>query len=634
MSDADATAAETQPYSGRTAWARSLERPLVDFMRTETGSAAFLLAATVAALVWVNADRSSYESLWHTQLQIRVGSGTVGLDLRHWLNSGLMTFFFFVVGLEARREFDIGELRERRRVTLPLVAGLGGMAVPVLIYLALNAGHGTTHGWGAAMSTDTAFALGMLALVGPRFPSRLRSFMLTVVVVDDVVALIVIATVYTGHVWMRALVAAGLVFVLVLAVRAAGLRVGPLYVGLGTALWVALLKSGVDPVLAGLAMGLLAYAYPASRSDLERASDLFRLFREQPTPELARSARVGLQSAVSPNERLLQVFHPWTSYVIVPLFALANAGIPLSSSFLGHAFTSPITLGILIGYVVGKPVGVVGSALIVTRVTRGRLRPPVGWAAVAGGGAIAGIGFTVSILIATLAFHGGRLEEAKLGVLSAALVSSAATWTVFRATERLPKQWRLRLLIGSARPIVDLAVAVDPDRDHIRGSLDAPVTLVEYGDLECPFCGQAEPVIRELLADFGDLRYVWRHLPLNDVHPMAQQAAEATEAAAQQGAFWELHDLLLGRQSALRLPDLIAYAEELGLDTEQFSEDMRKHSGRARIAEDVDGADLSGVSGTPSFFVNGRRHYGAYDIATLTTAVRAARARAALKPHA
>jgi protein-disulfide isomerase len=458
--------------------------------------------------------------------------------------------------------------------------------------------------------------------------------MLTVVVVDDVVALIVIATVYTGHVWMRALVAAGLVFVLVLAVRAAGLRVGPLYVGLGTALWVALLKSGVDPVLAGLAMGLLAYAYPASRSDLERASDLFRLFREQPTPELARSARVGLQSAVSPNERLLQVFHPWTSYVIVPLFALANAGIPLSSSFLGHAFTSPITLGILIGYVVGKPVGVVGSALIVTRVTRGRLRPPVGWAAVAGGGAIAGIGFTVSILIATLAFHGGRLEEAKLGVLSAALVSSAATWTVFRATERLPKQWRLRLLIGSARPIVDLAVAVDPDRDHIRGSLDAPVTLVEYGDLECPFCGQAEPVIRELLADFGDLRYVWRHLPLNDVHPMAQQAAEATEAAAQQGAFWELHDLLLGRQSALRLPDLIAYAEELGLDTEQFSEDMRKHSGRARIAEDVDGADLSGVSGTPSFFVNGRRHYGAYDIATLTTAVRAARARAALKPHA
>jgi protein-disulfide isomerase len=218
-------------------------------------------------------------------------------------------------------------------------------------------------------------------------------------------------------------------------------------------------------------------------------------------------------------------------------------------------------------------------------------------------------------------------------VLSAALVASVTTWTLFRATERLPKQWRLRALIGTAKPIIDLAVPVDPDRDHIRGPLAAPVTLVEYGDLECPYCGQAEPVIRELLADFGDVRYVWRHLPLNDVHPMAQQAAEAAEAAAEQGAFWEMHDLLMRHQDALRLPDLVGNARELGLDLERFEEDMRKHSGRARIAEDVDGADLSGVSGTPTFFVNGRRHYGAYDIDTLSKTVRVARARAALKPH-
>jgi Na+/H+ antiporter NhaA len=631
MSDADPTT--TQPYSGRTAWARHLERPMRDFLATETGSAAVLLAATIAALVWVNADSGSYDSVWGTMLVIRVGGHGVALDLREWVNSGLMAFFFFVVGLEARREFDIGELRERRRVTLPLIAGLGGMVVPVLIYLSFNAGHGSAGGWGTAMSTDTAFALGMLALVGPRFPVRLRSFMLTVVVVDDVAALVVIATVYTGHVWLRALAAAVLVFALVLALRASGIQIGLLFALLGAALWVALLKSGIDPVLAGIAMGLLTYAYPASRTDLERASDLFRLFREQPTPELARSAQVGLQAAISPNERLLQLFHPWTSYVIVPLFALANAGIPLSAGFLRHAFTSPITLGILFGYVVGKPVGVVGSAWLVTRLSRGRLRPPVGWAAVAGGGAIAGIGFTVSILIATLAFHGDRLEEAKLGVLSAALVASVATWTLFRATERLPKQWRLRALIGTAKPIIDLAVPVDPDRDHIRGPLDAPVTLVEYGDMECPYCGQAEPVIRELLADFGDVRYVWRHLPLNDVHPMAQQAAEAAEAAAEQGAFWEMHDLLMRHQDALRLPDLVGYARELGLDLERFEEDVRKHSGRARIAEDVDGADLSGVSGTPTFFVNGRRHYGAYDIDTLSTTVRGARARAALKRH-
>jgi Na+/H+ antiporter NhaA len=627
MSDSDATVA----YSGHTAWARSLERPLRDFLTTETGSAAILLVATVAALVWVNADAGSYRSVWSTQLTIRVGGDAIAMNLREWVNSGLMTFFFFVVGLEARREFDMGELRERRRVTLPLVAGLGGMAVPVVIYLAVNAGHGSAHGWGTAMSTDTAFALGMLTLVGPRFPERLRSFMLTVVVVDDVAALIVIATFYTGEVWMAALGVAGCVLVVILTVRAAGVHVGLVYAGLGAVLWVALLKSGIDPILTGLVMGLLTYAYPAQRTDLERASDLFRLFREQPTPELARSAQAGLQSAISPNERLQQLYHPWTSYVIVPLFALANAGIVISGGFLSHAFTSPITLGILFGYMFGKPVGVLASAWIVTRVSRGRLRPPVGWVAVAGGGTVAGIGFTVSILIATLAFHGSELEEAKLGVLCAALVSSSATWTLFRATERLPKRVRLRALLGSARPIVDLAVPVDVDRDHIRGPLDAPVTLLEYGDLECPYCGQAEAVIRELLSDFGDLRYVWRHLPLNDVHPHAQMAAEATEAAAEQGRFWDLHDLLLRHQGALKLPDLVSYAGQLGMDTDRFAEDMRKRVGRGRIAEDVDGADLSGVSGTPTFFVNGRRHYGAYDIETLSRAVRAARARAALK---
>ena len=183
--------------SGRTAWARSLETPLREFLRTETGGAAVLLAAAVAALVWVNVHASSYDSFWATMLSIDLGGAGVALDLRQWVNSGLMTFFFFVAGLEARREFDLGELRERRRFTLPLLAGVGGMAVAVALYLAFNAGSSSVHGWGIAMSTDTAFALGLLALVGPRFPDRLRAFMLTVVVVDDIVALVVIATVYT-----------------------------------------------------------------------------------------------------------------------------------------------------------------------------------------------------------------------------------------------------------------------------------------------------------------------------------------------------------------------------------------------------------------------------------------------------
>jgi len=588
----------------------------------------FLLAAAVAALVWVNVDASSYNSLWRTTLSIDLGGAGVALDLRHWVNSGLMTFFFFVLGLEARREFDLGELRERRRFALPLLAGIGGMALAVAIYLAFNAGRSSAGGWGIAMSTDTAFALGLLALVGPRFPDRLRAFMLTVVVVDDIVALVVIATVYTESLRVVPLLAAVVLFGAVLVLRSVPVRVGLVYFVLGVGAWVGLLKSGVEPVVVGLAMGLLVYAFPAERSSLERATERFREFREQPTAELARVAGVELRAATSGNERLQQLFHPWTSYAIVPLFALANAGIAIDGGFLARGFTSPITLGILLGYLVGKPVGIFGFSWLLTRLTGRRLRPPVGWAAVAGGGTIAGIGFTIALLVATLAFDGSQLEEAKLGILSGALGAALITWLLFRATAHLPRRLRIRALLGTAEPLTDLYIDIDPERDHIRGPLVAPVTVVEYGDFECPYCGRAEPVVRELLREFVDVRYVWRHLPLSDVHPRAQLAAEASEAAAEQGAFWQMHDLLLGHQDALRPDDLIAYAEQSGLDVERFTNDLREHTGAPRVADDVDSADLSGVSGTPTFFINGRRHHGAYDIKTLSAAVRVAGAQA------
>ena len=599
-------------------------------MRTETGGAAVLLAAAVVALVWVNVDASSYDSLWRTKLSIDVADGAISLDLRQWVNSGLMTFFFFVVGLEARREIDLGELRERRRFALPLLAGIGGMAAAVGIYLAFNAGRSSAHGWGIAMSTDTAFALGLLALVGPRFPDRLRAFILTVVVVDDIVALLVIATVYTETLRVVPLVVAAGFIAVVLVFRAVPVRVGLVYFVLAAGAWVGLLKSGVEPIVVGLVMGLLVYAYPASRSTLERATERFREFREQPTADLARAAGMELRTATSPNERLQHLYHPWTSYLVVPLFALANAGIALDSAFLARAFSSPITLGILFGYLLGKPVGILGCSWLSTRLSRGRLQPPVGWVAVAGGGTIAGIGFTVSLLVATLAFDGRQLDEAKVGILSAALGAALVTWLLFRATALLPRRLRIRALLGTAQPLVDLYIDVDPERDHIRGPLAAPVTLVEYGDFECPYCGQAEPVVRELLRDFGDVRFVWRHLPLSDVNPHARLAAEAAEAAADQGAFWEMHDLLLDHQDLLGFGDLVRYAEQLGLDVERFTNHLQDHAGAARVADDVDSADLSGVSGTPTFFINGRRHYGAYDIDTLTTEVRTARARASV----
>ena len=605
------------------------EGSLARFSRTESASASALLVAAVAAVLWASLDPAGYAHVWDTRLAIELGGTGVAMSLSEWINSGLMSLFFFVVGLEARQEFDIGELRERRRVILPILAGLGGMAVAIAGYLIFNAGGPGAGGWGAAMSTDTAFALGVLALVGPRFPQRLRVFLLTVAVVDDIVSLVIIATAYTEQVRLMPLLVAVLLFGAVVLLRRFGVDFGWVYFVLALAAWLALSRSGVDPLVIGLAMGLYAYAAPAARGDLERASDLFRVFREQPTPQLARAATIGLQAAVSPNERLQEKFHRWTSYGVVPLFALSNAGIPVTWGFLSSAFASPITRGIVFGYVVGKPIGLLVVSAVANRLTGGRLRPPVGWLAVAGAGTLIGIGFTVSLLVATLAFDGEQLEHAKAGILAAALISAVLSWAVFGVSRLLPGRARARLLLGTSDTIEDLVVPVDLERDHVRGPETALVTMVEYGDFECPYCGQAEEVVRELLDD-GDLRYVWRHLPLSDVHPNAQLAAEAAEVAALQGEFWSMHDLLLTHQGELRPRDLHRYAEQLGLDVARFAADMHAHAGAEHVADDLDSADLSGAAGTPSFFINGIRHHGAYDLATLTRQIELARVRALL----
>jgi Na+/H+ antiporter NhaA len=628
MADTPSAAVDTV---GRTAWGRGAAAPLRAFLVTESGSAGVLVTAIAAALIWANIDYGSYEHLWQTHLSIRLGSNEVARDLRFWVNSGLMTFFFLVVGLEARREFDLGDLRDRRNFVLPCLAGLFGSLIPVLIYLAVNHGGPGTHGWGIAMSTDTALALGALALLGRSVPDKVGTFLLTVFIVDDVVALIVIALAYSDNVEMLPLAIAIATFVLLLVVKRLPIPFSRvlIYSVLGLVIWSALLTSGVDPVVAGLAIGLSASAYTPARRDLEEATGLVRLFREQPTPELAREATLGLTATLSPNERLQHFYHPWTSYVIVPLFGLANAGIVLKLSFLRHAYTEPITIGVMLAYLLGKPLAVVGTSWTVTRATRGRMRPAVGWVAVLGSGTIAGVGFTVSFLIATLAFHGPQLADAKLGVMTAALGATLLTWIVFRVVRLMAPMRRAVALFGEPDQLVDLASPVDDDRDHIRGPADAPVTLVEYGDFECPYCGLAEPVVRELLTE-TDVRYIWRHLPLTDVHPNAQLAAEASEAAAEQGAFWPMHDLLLAHQAELKLIHLLGYADSLGLDRERFTANLKGHMEASRVAQDIESADLSGVSGTPTFFINGQRQYGTYDVPTLSAAVKAARTRVAI----
>ena len=634
-SASDRRRAARDAFTGRTAWARNLAAPVRDFLSQETGGAVVLLAAAAAALLWANSPWSdSYESFWTTKLSVSLGNDGISLDLRHWVNEGLMTFFFLVVGLEAKRELDTGELRERQRIAIPVAAAIGGMSLPIAIYLIFNAGGDGAHGWGAAMSTDTALALGVLGLVAPG-GTRLRLRLLTLAVVDDLVALVVIAAVYSDNLSFLPLALAAAFFLMLVALRyvQANWRVQAA-VALAIALWVALYESGIDPVVAGLAIGFVTSAYRPAREELERVTELTRSFREQPTPELARTAQRSVASAVSANERLQYELHPWTSYVIVPVFALANAGVHIDGALLSDAVTSPITLGIFFGYVVGKPLGVLGATWLASRPWLTGLRRALSWPVIAGGGTVAGIGFTVSVLISSLAFDGQpqRLEEAKFGVLAAAITSALLAWAVFRVIRRLPAEVRARQIADTVEELLDLSEDVDPERDHIRGPEEAPVTLVEYGDYECPYCGRAEPVVRELLDSFGDdVRYVWRHLPLSDVHPNAQMAAEAAEAAAAQGAFWPMNDLLLRHQDALTDDDLTGYAQDLELDVDRFWDELRHRRYAERVGEDVASADASGVAGTPTFFINGRRHQGAYDIDTLTDAVSRARRNALLR---
>ena len=590
-----------------------LAAPLRNFLTTEAGSAGLLLAASLIALVWANSPWSdSYQDLWNTEAVVRVGGAELAMDLGHWVNDGLMALFFFVVGLEVRRELSMGELTDRRRVVVPATAALGGMVIPALFYLALNPSGEAARGWGIVIGTDTAFLLGALAIVGPACSTQLRVFLLTLTVFDDIAAVTIIGLVYSDALDPVALaVAAACIVGLVLLNRWEAWRYSG-YALVAIALWVATVESGLHPSIAGMLAGLLVAARPPRRGDVERAASGFRAFRQSPMPELGHSARKDLQRAVSVNERFQTVLHPWTSYVIVPVFALANAGVDLGGGLLGEALASPVTWGVVVGLVAGKLVGIGVGALGAVRVGLGRLPQGVAPGQTLAGAALSGIGFTVSLLIADLAFDDPQVrEEAVVGVLLAAVLAVAAGWVVFRLAAVLRGERHAGLPMELDEP-------VDPSRDHIRGPADAPLTLVEYGDFECPFCGRATGVVSALRERFGDrLRYVFRHLPLIDVHGDAELAAVAAEAAHAQGRFWEMHDKLFARQDELELEDLLGYADELGLDVERFARDLGDERLAEHVREDVASADASGARGTPTFFIGERRHVGPYDEATL-----------------
>jgi NhaA family Na+:H+ antiporter len=396
-------------------------RPLRDFLHTEAAGGVVLLLGAVVAIVWANSPwKASYVELWQTHLAIDLGGHVLDLDLRDWVNDGLMAVFFFVVGLEIKRELVEGELREPRRAALPAIAALGGMAVPALIYLAFNAGGPGRDGWGIPVATDIAMAVGVLSLLGARVVPSLRLFLLALAIVDDIGAILIIAVFYTEDVDLVALAGAGVIVIVVGLARKAGIQQVPVYVALGAGLWLCLHDSGIHATLTGVVLGLMAPTRPVRHRDLIDADEL-----DVSTVEQARATVTTARRSVSVVEWLEHLLHPWTSFVIVPLFALANAGVPVTSDALSAAVSSPITYGVVVGLVVGKLVGVTTFTWLATRLGIGDLPPGATWPGIIGIGALAGIGFTVSLFVTALAFDDVvRQDEAKIGILAASLIAA------------------------------------------------------------------------------------------------------------------------------------------------------------------------------------------------------------------
>ncbi len=595
-----------------------LSAPARQFLSTEAGSAGLVLAATVAALVWANSAWSgTYEALWAAEAGVSVAGWALTMDLGQWVNDGAMALFFFVIGLEVRREFSVGELTTPRRAAIPVIAAVGGLVVPALLYLALTPGGEAARAWGLVIGTDTAFLLGALAVVGPALATRLRIFLLTLTVIDDIVAVSVIGLVYSDHLDPAALVVMAALGTLMGLMSRYGVSAATPYLLVGLGLWLATLQAGLHASIAGMFGGLLVAAHEPRRDAVERAARRFRAFRQSPGVAAGRSAHRELVRAVSVNERLQTRLHPAASYVIVPVFAFANAGIDLRNGVFLDALTARLTWAVVAGLVIGKLLGIGLASWAGVRAGAGRLPTGVGFGQVLGGAALSGIGFTVSLLIAGLAFTDRALhDQAVVGILIAAVLSTLLGWAVFRAAS-----------VGQTDDdLPDLDRPVNPDVDHVRGPLDAPLTLVEYGEYECPFCARTTGVAGELRERFGDqLRYVFRHLPLVDVHPHAELAARAAVAAQAQGHFWEMHDLLFTHWDQLELADLAGYAAQLGLDVERFLRDLEHEDTAAKVRADVASAEASGAQGTPTFFIGDRRHAGPHDTETLTRALRAHR---------
>lgn len=573
-----------------------------------------MLIGTAVALIWANIPGDTYEHFWSMQLGLSVADWSITFTLHQFVNDALMTLFFFLVGLEVKRELTIGELTDRSRAAVPIVAAIAGLIVPALIFVLFTFQTGEAHAWGVVISTDTAFLIGALAIIAPKFPVRLRTFLVTLAVVDDIGALLVIALFYSSGISLvPALISIGLM-VLIALVRFLPEGRGFSYSVLGIALWIAVLLAGVHPTLAGVAIALLIPVFPPRRTDVERTAELTQAFRESPNPTYAAAVTRSLRDSISINERVDNGWRPYISFGVLPVFALANAGVKLDGQTLMDAVTSPVAWGIVVALVVGKFVGITGATALMRALGKGQLAPGLGMNRIAGGAALSGIGFTIALFLVPIAINDPHTQDlARVAVLAASVIAFFAGWAVLVVGDRI----RPPMAIGAK-----LARPIDPARDHMRGRIDAPYKIVEYGDFECPFCSRATGSIDAVMDQLGDdVLWVWRHFPLDQPHPHAQEAAQAYEASALQGKFLEMSRTLFAHQDALETADLFRYAGEAGLDTDRFAEDFDSPSVLRRIQDDRLDAELMDLNSTPTFFVNGIRHRGPYDSASLIRAL-------------
>ena len=410
------------------------------FLANEAGSAVLLLAATVIALVWANLPGGTYEAFWQTGTELRVGSHAITLDLQHWVNDAAMSIFFLVAGLEISREVTVGELRNPRLVVVPAMGALGGLLCPALLYFAFEHSGPAAAGWGIPMSTDTAFLVGILALFGPRCPDQLRLFLLTLAIVDDIGAIIVMAVFYTVHISAPALLMAALLVAVLGVLRWAGVwRLLP-YVLVGLALWAAVYASGLHPTLAGVLVGIFVPATMVESEQRDRLRFYGRAVIEHADPARVRLATLAARASVPANDRLQEALHPASAFVVVPLFGLANAGVALDRASLRAASTSGVTIGIIVSLLAGNAIGISGATAIALRAGLGDLPGRVRYGHLVGGAVLAGIGFTISLFITDLAFTDAVLRrDAKIGVLTGSLLAAALGSVLLRYLgERLP----------------------------------------------------------------------------------------------------------------------------------------------------------------------------------------------------